>query len=71
MLAYTAWDGLQTIARQYDADLEIVSGSSIALVPRRTRSSALAPIRRLTDRLRIGSRSARSADSARRGDSQR
>jgi hypothetical protein len=71
MLAYTAWDGLQTIARQYDADLEIVSGNHIALAPRRTRASATATVRRLTERLRIGSRSTRSADSVRRGDSRR
>ena len=71
MLAYTAWDGLQTIARQYDADLEIVSGAHIALAPRRARSSPAATVRRLTERLRAGSPSPRTADAARRGDPRR
>jgi hypothetical protein len=71
MLAYTAWDGLQTIARQYDADLEIVSGNHIALVPRRTRSAPATAIRRLAERLRAGSPGSRTVASARRGDPRR
>jgi hypothetical protein len=33
MLAYTAWDSLQTIARQYDADLNILAADQIASAP--------------------------------------
>ncbi len=54
MIAYTAWDSLQTIARQYDADLEIVSGDHIALAPRWARSSASFAIRRFAERVRAG-----------------
>ena len=54
MLAYTAWDSLQTIARQYDADLRIVSGDRVTLAPRSARSSAVQAARRLTKRLRDG-----------------
>ena len=52
MLAYTAWDSLQTIARQYDADLNILTEDQIALVPRWTRSSAALAMRRLAERVR-------------------
>jgi hypothetical protein len=52
MLAYTAWDSLQTIARQYDADLEILSEDHITLAPRWARSSASAAMRRLAERVR-------------------
>lgn len=52
MIAYTAWDSLQTIARQYDADLSLVSGSHIELAPRWARSSASIAFRRLADRVR-------------------
>ncbi|MBA2597327.1 MAG: hypothetical protein M3Q50_03410 [Chloroflexota bacterium] len=38
MIAYTAWDGLQTIARQYDADLALVPGERTELAPRWKRS---------------------------------
>ena len=58
MLAYTAWDSLQTIARQYDADLEIAFDDHITLAPRWARSSAAAAMRRLTERLRSRNRSA-------------
>ena len=58
MLAYTAWDSLQTIARQFDADLDIVSGDFLAIAPRWTRFSASAAFRRLTERLCGGTRTA-------------
>ena len=54
MLAYTAWDGLQSIARQYDADLEILSGDHIALAPRWARPSPSRVVHRLADRVRAG-----------------
>ena len=58
MLAYTAWDGLQTIARQYDADLEWDSGNVLTLAPHWTRSSAAAAFRRLAERVCAGTRGA-------------
>ena len=58
MLAYTAWDGLQTIARQYDADLEYDAGDHLALAPRWARASLSVAFRRLTERLRAGTRTA-------------
>ena len=54
MLAYTAWDSLQTIARQYDADLEILSEDRIALAPRWMRRSPAAAMRRIAERVRFG-----------------
>ena len=45
MIAYTAWDSLQAIARQYDADPTLVPGERIAMAPRRERSRALATVR--------------------------
>jgi hypothetical protein len=58
MLAYTAWDGLQTIARQYDADLEFDSGNLLVLAPRWARASVSVAFRRLAERVRAGTRSA-------------
>ena len=58
MLAYTAWDGLQTIARQYDADLEWDSGSRLVLAPRWSRDSISVAFRRLAERVRAGTKSA-------------
>lgn len=54
MLAYTAWDGLQTIARQYDADLEFDSTNLLVLAPRWARGSAAVAFRRLAERVRTG-----------------
>jgi hypothetical protein len=52
MLAYTAWDGLQTIARHYDADLEFDAENFLGLAPRWARCSASIAFRRLTERVR-------------------
>lgn len=58
MLAYTAWDGLQTIARQYDADLEWDSGNLLVLAPRWARDSVSIAFRRLAERVRAGTKTA-------------
>ncbi len=36
MIAYTAWDSLQAIAQQYDADLVLAPGERLGLTRRRT-----------------------------------
>ncbi len=54
MLAYTAWDSLQTIARQYDADLALISGEQLELAPRWERSSLSLAVRRFAGRIRAG-----------------
>jgi len=54
MIAYTAWDSLQTIAQQYDADLTLVPGEGIALAPYRKRPLVSASLRRLSPWLRAG-----------------
>ena len=52
MIAYTAWDSLQAIAQQYDADLRLDAGTHVALAPRRDRFVRSVPMRRLTERAR-------------------
>ena len=52
MFAYTAWDSLQTIARQFDANLTLPPEKPIAMAPRRLCSVVTAPVRRLGERLR-------------------
>ena len=52
MLAYTAWDGLQTIARQYDADLTLVANDHIELGPRRRRVAST--VRQAVERIAAG-----------------
>ena len=54
MIAYTAWDSLQAIARQYDADLSLDAEARIALSPHRDRFDSSAPARRLAERARRG-----------------
>ncbi len=54
MIAYTAWDSLQAIAQQYDADLVLTPGERLGLTRRRDRSVPRATMRRLGKRLRSG-----------------
>ena len=54
MIAYTAWDSLQAIAHQYDADLVFAPGERLGLASRRNRYTAPAAVRRLGTRLRAG-----------------
>jgi hypothetical protein len=54
MIAYTAWDSLQAIAQQYDADLVLTLGERLGLTRRRDRSVPRATMRRLGTRLRSG-----------------
>jgi hypothetical protein len=54
MFAYTAWDSLQTIARQFDANLTLSSEERIGMSPRRVCSAVTAPVRGLAERVRTG-----------------
>ncbi len=54
MIAYTAWDSLQAIAQQYDADLVLAPGERLRLTRRRDQSAARATVHRLGKRLRTG-----------------
>jgi len=54
MIAYTAWDSLQALAQQYDADLVIAPGDRLGLTERRTRYIPRASVLRLGERLRVG-----------------
>jgi hypothetical protein len=54
MIAYTAWDSLQALAQQYDADLVIAPGERLGLTRRRNRYIPRATVRRLGERLRAG-----------------
>ncbi len=54
MIAYTAWDSLQAIAQQYDADLVLAPGERLGLSKRRDQSVPRATVRRLAKRLRTG-----------------
>jgi hypothetical protein len=54
MIAYTAWDSLQAIAQQYDADLVLAPGERLRLTRRRDRSAARATVHRLGKHLRSG-----------------
>ena len=51
MFAYTAWDSLQAIAHQYDADLVSVPDGPIALAPRGYRPVSCATVRGIARRL--------------------
>ena len=51
MIAYTAWDSLQAIAQQYDADLVLAPGERLALTRRRDQSAPRAAMHRLGKRL--------------------
>jgi 2-hydroxychromene-2-carboxylate isomerase len=52
MIAYTAWDSLQAIAQQYDADLVIGPEQGLGLTLRRDRSIQPEAMRRLDERFR-------------------
>ena len=52
MFAYTAWDSLQAIAEQYDADLVIGPEQGLGLTLRRVRSIQPEAMRCLGERLR-------------------
>ena len=54
MIAYTAWDSLQALAQQYDADLVIAPGERIGLRMRPSHPVPLASMRGLGERLRAG-----------------
>jgi hypothetical protein len=54
MIAYTAWDSLQVMAREYGADLALGPDERIALAPRKERSDALPALRSLYRRARAG-----------------
>ena len=54
MIAYTAWDSLQAIAQQYDADLVLAPGEPLGLTRRRDQFEPRATARRLAKRLRAG-----------------
>jgi len=54
MIAYTAWDSLQAIARQYDADLVVPPGEQTQLTKRRGHPDRCATVRQLGERLRAG-----------------
>jgi hypothetical protein len=54
MFAYTAWDSLQVIARQFDADIVSAPDESIALAPRGSRTVACATVRGIARRLLSG-----------------
>jgi hypothetical protein len=54
MIAYTAWDSLQAIAQQVDADLILTPGERLGLSRRRDRCVPGATVRRLGERLRAG-----------------
>jgi 2-hydroxychromene-2-carboxylate isomerase len=54
MIAYTAWDSLQAIAQEYDADLVLAPGERLGLTRRRDQSAPRATVHRLGERLRTG-----------------
>ena len=54
MIAYTAWDSLQALAQQYDADLVIAPGERLALRRHRDQCAPRGTMRRLGERLRAG-----------------
>ena len=54
MIAYTAWDSLQAIAQQYDADLVLAPGERLRLTRRRNLPAARATMYHLGKRLRAG-----------------
>ncbi len=54
MIAYTAWDSLQAIAQQYDADLVLTPEERLRLSRRWDQSAARATVHDLGKRLRAG-----------------
>ncbi len=53
MIAYTSWDGLQAMARQYDADLSLVPGERLEMAPHWTRALSRY-VRHAAERVRVG-----------------
>ena len=54
MIAYTAWDSLQAIAQQNNADLVLTPGERLRLTRRRDQSTPRATVQRLGKQLRAG-----------------
>ena len=54
MIAYTAWDSLQAIAQEHDADLVLAPGERLRLTRRRDQSAARAAVHRIAKQLRAG-----------------
>jgi hypothetical protein len=54
MLAYTAWDSLRTIAREFDADLTLQAEGRVALTPHRAPVESSAAVRRTAERIVAG-----------------
>ena len=54
MIAYTAWDSLQAIAQQNNADLVLTPGERLRLTRRRDQSAPRATVQRLGKQLRAG-----------------
>ena len=54
MIAYTAWDSLQAIAQQNNADLVLAPGERLRLTRRRDQSAPRATVQRLGKQLRAG-----------------
>ena len=54
MIAYTAWDSLQALAQQYDANLAIAPGERLGLRKRRNYSAPRAGVLSIGERLRAG-----------------
>ncbi len=65
MIAYTAWDSLQAIAQQVDADLALPPGQPLELTRRRDQPVSSGVVRRLGARLR-SALAVRQAPSAKR-----
>jgi len=54
MIAYTAWDSLQALAQQYDADLVVAPGERLGLRKRRNHSVPRVGVHGIGERLRAG-----------------
>jgi hypothetical protein len=54
MIAYTAWDSLRAIAREYDADLTLDARGDTVMAPRWERWSPAIAVRRLSNQVRAG-----------------
>ena len=54
MIAYTAWDSVQAIARQFDASLDLAPAEHLVLGRSRQRFVSSASVRRVAARLRAG-----------------
>lgn len=54
MIAYTAWDSLRSIAREYDADLTLRPEGRVALAPHRAPTVPSVAMRRAVERAALG-----------------